>query len=246
MAEKSVYVVSAHAADYCTRAGGTIARYTAAGWKVRILVLTEGARGESGGYWKNNPGGTEEECAAVRRKESELAAERLQVTDISFLGLKDYPLTITADTIRLITSEILKWRPQLILTHWLEDPLNVDHEITAKAVVRALSSGAQLGAFPNTPAHYFPALYCFESTVPHSEFNAFRPDTYIDIDETFETKMAAIGAFACQPQLVGYYTHFAMHRGFQAADWAKRAIRYAEAFKRYIPHVGTTFPLTER
>ena len=109
-----------------------------------------------------------------------------------------------------------------------------------------VSVAAQLGAFPNTPAHYFPNVYFFESTVPPSEFNRFKADTYIDIDATFETKLEAIRRFACQPQLVPYYTHFAAHRGFQATDWAKRSIKYAEGFIRYLPLVGPAFPLTAR
>ncbi len=245
MGQKNMLVVSAHAADYCTRAGGTIARYVADGWDVDIVALTYGARGESGSYWKDNPHGTVEECEAVRKSESTNAAHHLGA-QIEFYGFIDYPLTVSDETIRRLTKRILEIRPEIVLTHWLSDPLNVDHRVTAEAVVRAVSSAAQLGAFPDTPAHYFPAIYFFESTVPHSEFNQFNPDTYIDIDEVFETKMEAVRKFECQPQLVGYYTHFATHRGFQATDWAKRPVKYAEAFKRYLPHVGTTLPTTER
>jgi len=36
---KRVLVVSAHAADFCSRAGGTIAKYVNAGHVVRILSL---------------------------------------------------------------------------------------------------------------------------------------------------------------------------------------------------------------
>ena len=240
MSNKNMLVVSAHAADYCTRAGGTIARYKQEGWRIQILTLTHGARGESGNYWKEHPGGTVEECEAIRKNESTNAAHHLGA-EIEFLGIIDYPLIISDETLRYLTKRVLDIRPEIVLTHWIVDPLNLDHEVTGHAVVRAVSSAAQLGAFPNTPAHYFPELYCFESTVPHSEFNDFKPDTFIDISETFNIKMEAIHLFECQPQLQDYYTHFATHRGFQATDWAKRPIRYAEAYKRYFPYVGTTF-----
>ncbi len=242
---KDMLVVSAHAADYCTRAGGTIARYSKEGWKVSIIVLTYGERGESGSYWKNEPNGTVEECGAIRRKESQAAADRLGA-GIEFLGRPDYPLFVGEEIIRFLTKRVLEIRPEIVLTHWIDDPLNLDHELTGKAVVRAVSAAAQLGALPNTPAHHFPNLYFFESTVPHSEFNRFKADTYIDIEATFEDKMEAVKCFACQPQLVPYYTHFAAHRGFQATDWAKRGIKYAEGFIRYLPLVATSFPLTAR
>jgi 4-oxalomesaconate hydratase len=241
----NLLVVVAHAADYCTRAGGTIARYAAAGWNARIVAITDGARGESGGYWRKEPNGTVEACAAARREESSSAAERLGAK-IDFYGLLDYPLLESEETTRRLTRTILDFRPAIIITHWLNDPLNADHEVTARSVVRAIGSAAQLGAFPDTPAHWFPDLYMMESTVPYSEFNRFEPDTYIDIDSVFETKMEAVALFASQPQLVGYYTHFATHRGFQATEWAKRSIRYAEAFRRYLPFVGEWFPTTAR
>lgn len=240
-----ILVVSAHAADFCTRAGGTLIRYAQAGARITILALTFGERGESGAYWAANADGTIEDCKAVRRSEAAAAAACIGAR-IEFLDYDDYPLAMDTERIRDLTHRILALRPQLILTHWIEDPLNQDHAVTANAVIRAVSSAGMLGALPNTPAHYVPDIFFFESTLPHSEFNNFRPDVYIDISDVFERKIEAIRKFACQPQLVPYYTHFAKHRGFQATEAARRPIAQAEAFKRYTPFVGTFFPLTER
>ena len=44
---KKVLVVSAHAADYVWRAGGTIAKYIKHGAQVHVVVLSFGVRGES-------------------------------------------------------------------------------------------------------------------------------------------------------------------------------------------------------
>lgn len=243
MGKKNVLVVSAHGADYCTRAGGAIAKYVKAGYDVHVIALTYGARGESGGYWQQNPGGTEEECARVRDRESKAAAAFLGAT-IEFWNLRDYPLEITAEHIRTLTRKVLDIRPEVILTHWIKDPTNQDHAAAANAIVRAVDSAAQLGAFPNTPAHYFPNIYCFESTVPYSEFNDFCPDFYLDITDVYETKMEAIKRFECQPFLGDFYSHFAIHRGFQATSWCKRKIQYAEGFKRLYPYVGGMLPET--
>jgi LmbE family N-acetylglucosaminyl deacetylase len=46
---KTILVVSAHAADFVWRAGGAIALYASRGYKVRILCLSYGERGESQG-----------------------------------------------------------------------------------------------------------------------------------------------------------------------------------------------------
>lgn len=245
MGKKDVLVVSAHAADYCTRAGGTIAKYVKEGYKVHIIALTYGCRGESGNYWQENPAGTEQECAAIRHRESQAAADYLGAT-IEFCGYNDYPLTMDESRIRHLTRRYLDIRPEIVLTHNISDPTNVDHELAAQAVIKAVTSGAQLGAFPETGHQYFPNLFFFESTVPYSEFNDFKPDTYINIDDTFDTKLAAIRKFECQPQLADFYIHFARHRGFQVRSFTKQPVTYAEAFKRYFPFAGDLLPETKR
>lgn len=246
MGKKDILVVSAHAADYCTRAGGTLAKYAKEGYDIHIICLTCGARGESGDYWKVNPNGTEADCSALRERESRAAAEHLGAKSIEFLGLTDYPLMFsTEDTQRYLTKRYLEIRPEIVFTHWTQDPTNPDHALTGEMVVRITSSGSQLGAFPNTPAQHYPNIYFFESTVPIAELNGFVPDFYVDIEETYETKMQAIAKFECQPQLAGFYIHFAKHRAFQAKIWSKLDIKYAEAFKRFTPYVGKMLPLSE-
>lgn len=245
MKKGNILVVSAHAADFCTRAGGTILQYVSRGYEVTVFDLTFGERGESGSYWSKNPQGTIELCKEQRKKEASIAAKFMGV-EIEFFDYNDYPLEMGIDHIKNLTKRILEIRPDIVLTHWVEDPFNVDHAVAGNAVVRAISSAAMLGALPNTPAHFIPDIFFFESTVPHSEFNKFRMDTYIDITDVFEKKLEAIKKFASQPQLIDYYTHFGLHRGFQAREWAKRPIKYAEGFKRYTPFVGTEFPLMER
>lgn len=248
MGQKDILVVSAHAADYCTRAGGTLIKYRDAGYAIHIVCLTFGAHGESGDYWKNNPSGTYEECCAIRERESTQAAKFIGAEDIEFYKLSDYPVMLekTDEIQRRLTRKILDLRPELVFTHWLNDPTNSDHQKTAELVVRCLNCCSQIGAFPNTPAHYYPNLYFFESTVPMSEFNRFDPDFYVDIDSVFDKKLEAIRKFECQPFLADFYIHFAKHRAFQARVWSKKPIEYAEGFKRYIPYVGGLLPLTER
>ena len=54
---KAMLVISAHAADFVWRAGGAIALYRSRGYRVRVLCLSYGERGESQGAWKQ-PGMT--------------------------------------------------------------------------------------------------------------------------------------------------------------------------------------------
>ncbi len=91
---KSALVMSAHAADFVWRAGGAIALHQKAGYDVTVVCLSYGERGESAKYWKKGDV-TIEQVKRERRKESEAAAKALNVHDIQFFDLGDYPLKWT-------------------------------------------------------------------------------------------------------------------------------------------------------
>src|SRR5580700_5567988 len=94
---KSILVVSAHAADFVWRAAGAIALYTSRGYRVRILCLSFGERGESQGAWKQE-GMTIERVKQIRCAESTRAAEILGA-EIRFFDSGDYPIQPTQQTV---------------------------------------------------------------------------------------------------------------------------------------------------
>lgn len=73
MQDERLLVVSAHAADYVWRAGGTIAKYVKNGAKVHLVVLSVGVRGESNDLWKT-PDQTAEHVKEIRTAETRKAA----------------------------------------------------------------------------------------------------------------------------------------------------------------------------
>ena len=239
-----ILVVSAHCADWCTRSGGTLAKYINAGAEITVFVLTFGERGESGDWWKNHPGGSIEACKESRKREAVAAAEYLGVHSIEFFDYDDYPLLMDRTRISGLIKHILMLRPDIILTHFHTDPLNEDHAETSNAVIRAISSAAMLGALPDTPRHFIPDAYLFECSLPHTEFCAFTPNTFVDISDTFEQKMEAIRKFKSQPHLIPYYERCGARRGEQATDWlrGRKKVAYAEGFVRYFPYVGNVLP----
>src|SRR5712692_11556985 len=97
-AKKTALVISAHAADFVWRAGGAIALYAERGYRVRILCLSYGERGESERLWKM-PGMTVERVKHSRQAESEKAAALLGA-EIRFFDSCDYPLQVTDGVIR--------------------------------------------------------------------------------------------------------------------------------------------------
>jgi 4-oxalomesaconate hydratase len=83
----NLLVVSAHAADFVWRAGGTIAKYVKHGANVALVILSYGVRGESNAPW-NLEGQTIENATKVRQGEVEAARKHLEVESIELWDLR--------------------------------------------------------------------------------------------------------------------------------------------------------------
>lgn len=238
-----ILVVSAHAADFCIRAGGTLVRYVAQGTPVRVLVMSAGARGESNEMWKARGGKTtEDEVAEVRRAEARAAARILGV-NVTFFDYPDQPLTSDAECILRLCREIKAFRPTIILTHPKDEPYNPDHGAACRATLEAAYYATLAGVHPDLPTITPPQLYAFEPTAPLAESTGFVPDTFLDITDVMDTKMAATAEYKVQPYHVERYRARAAARATQAAYvTGNPEIRFAEAFQRYTPWCGRLLP----
>ena len=65
--QKRVLVFSAHAADFCSRAGGTIARFADNGAQVHVQDLTYGELLESPALWAQEPPPSVEEIKTITK-----------------------------------------------------------------------------------------------------------------------------------------------------------------------------------
>src|ERR1044071_8221397 len=92
-AKKTALVVSAHSADFVWRAGGAIALYARRGYRVKIVCLSYGERGESAKLWREK-GMTLDRVKQARNREAEAAAAILG-GEVEFLDGGDYPLRPT-------------------------------------------------------------------------------------------------------------------------------------------------------
>jgi len=236
----NLLVFSAHAADFCSRSGGSIALHTLAGGIAHVVDLTFGERGESEDYWAGDGARSIEEAKAVRADEARAAASLLGAT-IEFLDFDDYPLAISEDRIRILARILRQSRADIVLTHWKSDPYNADHEVTAKAVMRAASLAAVPGFDPANPVLTYPQIFAFEPTVPRDDSTGFCPNHYISIDSVFDRKMEALAKLHSQRKLSRFYKQCGEYRGWQAQQWSGRSIRYAEAFYRHNAIVTTGF-----
>lgn len=235
----SIIVVSAHAADFIWRAGGAIALYAERGYRARVICLSYGERGESASLWKQSDM-TVEKVKAIRKDEAVRAAEILGA-DIVFLDAGDYPLRPTDDLINRLVDEFRACRPELVLTHALQDPYNFDHptaaEVTLKSRVYAQARGYPaagdiIGA---------PPVFLFEPHQP--EQCGFEVQVLLDITPVFDRKRRAMEVMAAQEHLIRYYVDLARRRGVQAKRNSGRvgskAEVFAEAYQRLYPQVAT-------
>lgn len=235
----NLIVVSAHAADFVWRGGGTIAKYAKYA-NVSLVILSYGARGESNDLW-NIEGQTLENVKNVRRSEIEQAASHLGVKDIEIWDWQDYHMEINSERMEKLVKKIREVKPHDILTHGPRDAFNPDHETVSKFVfdasVLSTSNGVRINGYPTAKQA---RLFGFE---PHqSEISDFKPEVILDITETYEQKEAAMNCFKAQPHLINYYGGKAKLRGNHARRCSgNKEYKYAEAFSRFFPYVGGEF-----
>ena len=173
----SVLVFSAHAADFVWRAGGAIALYASRGYRVRILCLSFGERGESQGAWKragHDPRAREGD--SPRRVRARGGPARRGSDDSS-----------TPATIRCA-------RPTRWSTRWCRSTERAGRDRADTRVQRSVQSGpsggesdlaqtrvyAQAEGYPLPgPALGAPPVFMFEPHQP--EQCDFKPDVLLDV-----------------------------------------------------------------
>lgn len=240
----SILSISCHAADYCSRSGGTLARYANAGSTVSVIDLTYGEKGESAGCWQKNPDMDLTEVKSIRRGEAERSAQILGVADIRFNDWGDHPFLANEERLMVLVDQIREIKPDIVLTHWTPDRTYPDHSIAGEMVVHACLQVGAAGLKLDHPPTPCPQIYFFEATYPNSEFTAFNPTTFIDITDVYEQKMRALQELAVtQAFLPDFYSECAIKRGKQASRCLRgQTIKYSEGFVRLFPWAGGFFP----
>jgi len=231
---ESLLVVSAHAADFVWRCGGTIALYAGRGARVKVVCLSFGERGESAKLWRE-PGMTLERVKANRRDEAAAAAQLLGA-EIEFFDCGDYPMRVGVDVVERLADIFREVRPSFVLSHSLEDPYNFDHPLATHVAQEARVVAQAHGHRPGQPVLGAPPVFLFEPHQP--EQCNWKPQLLLDITPVWEKKRKAFEFMAAQEHLWEYYTRAALQRGVQASRNSDLRIKYAEGFQRVFPQVA--------
>ena len=229
---KSGLVITAHPGDFVWRAGGAIALHAKLGYRVKILCLSYGERGESQFAWKK-AGATMAGVKAQRRAEAEAAAHLLGA-EIEFFDAGDYPLRTTPQMLERAIDVFHELNPAFVLTHALEDPYNADHPEATRFAQEARIIAQAAGHKPDTARAYAaPPVFLFEPHQP--EMCNYKPNVILNIDAVWETKRRAFEILAAQQHLWDYYTRVALNRGMQGGRNSGAAMTHGEAYQRLFP-----------
>jgi 4-oxalomesaconate hydratase len=232
MTQKSGLVITAHPGDFVWRAGGAIALHARKGYRMKIVCLSFGERGESQWAWKK-AGVSLAEVKAGRKAEAEQAAKILGA-EIEFFDCGDYPLRTTPEMLDRAIDIYREIKPAFVLTHALEDPYNFDHPVASHFAQEARVIAQANGHKPDPDRAYSaPPVFLFEPHQP--EQCNFKPQVILNIDDVWTQKHEAFQVLAAQKHLWAYYERVALNRGVQGGRNSGRPMTYGEAYQRLFP-----------
>lgn len=230
-------VISAHSADFVWRSAGAIATHVRQGYRMKIVCLSFGEKGESAKLWRKGEM-TLQKVKDARREEAQKAADILGA-EIEFFDLGDYPMRVSDEALFRLVDVYRDVQPAFVLSHSTKDPYNFDHPLAMHVAQEARIIAQAEGHNPGQKVVGAPPVYAFE---PHqTEQCEWVPNTFLDITDVWDIKRQAIECMAGQEHLWAYYTRVAQQRGVQAKRnigiTAARNIEYAEGYMRLTPAV---------
>lgn len=211
--------IVAHPDDIEFGCAGTIARWVRDGAVARYVLCTSGQVGIK------DPDITMEEAAVIREKEQTAAAQAIGVEEVVYLGYQDGILENTLELRKKLIREIRDFRPEVVIA---QDPTAVFvGENYINHPDHRASGGAALDAI--FPAAGMPALFKeleAEGLTAHETRKVYitsweKADTYVDISETIDLKIAALKKHESQ---VGHFDP-----GDRVKEWANTRAKGLEA-----------------
>jgi LmbE family N-acetylglucosaminyl deacetylase len=227
-----VMSIHAHPDDQEFTVGGTLAKWARAGSAIVTVCITSG---NAGSNEHTPPGMTRALLAPIREEEQRSACRVLSIGEVVFLRYEDGVLEPSIALRRDLTRLIRRHRPDAVVcgdptvrfygTTYLNHP---DHRAAADVALDAV--------FPSSETRLiFPELLD-EGLEPHHVKSVFihgatRPDTFIDIGETLETKIAALREHKSQ---MGTWDPAAMLTGWAKETGRRKKLDAAESYRRMV------------
>lgn len=211
MSSERVLCIVSHPDDEVLGCGGTLAKHVLSGDAVMVVILADGVSS------RGLPG-----TDIARRRECVSALQTLGISQIAFGDFPDnqFDSVPQLKIVKDIEQAIGRFKPTIVYTHHAGD-LNVDHQVTSKCV--------EVACRPQ-PGNQIRKLLYFEVPCSTTWGNTFRPNYYVNVNETFMAKLEAWSCYASEmrewphARSVGAINALAAHRG------AAVGMERAEAF----------------
>ncbi|OCL94474.1 PIG-L deacetylase family protein [Arcobacter porcinus] len=218
---KKILIVAAHPDDEVLGCFGTVAKLIQEGYEAYTLILGEGKT-------------SRDEKRVVENKKEEIKLLNLEIKKANdIIGIKkcfvyDFPdnrfdSVDILDIVKVISKIKNDIQPDIIFTHY-ENDLNIDHQITYKAVLTATRPMID---------ETVKEIYSFE-ILSSTEWNyplSYNPDVFFDIENTINLKIDAMKEYKSElceyphPRSLKGITLNAEYQGMRVGK------RYVEAFK---------------
>ena len=225
---RRVAVFTAHPDDAEILCGGTMAKWTAEGHEVTLVLLTGGHNGS------DDPDMTHGRLAEIRRQEQLAAAAILGLKDTIFLNYPDSTLVHTLDLRRHLVRVVREIKPHIVICHdpsrYWESPGYInhpDHRAAGEATLAAVYPAAR-----NRLTFLELAEDGFEPWVVEEVYisTTATADIAIDITDYIDVKIAALNAHVSQIS-EWEVDKFMRDWGRQTATQFPKSGEYAESFK---------------
>jgi N-acetylglucosamine malate deacetylase 1 len=201
--KRSIVAFGAHPDDIEIGMGGTVAKLVGLGYDVNLVVATL-------------PNFVATDTKEDRRRESTMSAKVMGCKAPEFLDLAPDEVIVGRKFVTLIDKLIKKYEPEAVFTQWIGDS-HQDHQALTRAVIAA--------------SRDMDNLFMYETTIPGGiTENAFRPQLFVDVTQTLDTKRSALDCFdsqkiRCGPIWIDALVGRSSYRGYQMNT------KYAEAFE---------------
>ena len=187
---RRIAVIAAHPDDEVLGCGATMARHSANGDEVHVLIVAEGATSRSATRDRlESKDQLSHLVASARRANGLLGTANLELLEFPDNRMDSVDLL---DVVKAIEAFLERSKPHVVYTHWPFD-LNVDHRVVSEAVQTACRP---------TPQSVQEQMLFFE--VPSSTdwrlsgSRSFEPNYFVEISATLELKRRALESYASE------------------------------------------------
>jgi len=181
MAKENIIVFCAHSDDQIIGPGATLAKYAKEGKNIYTYIISYGEKALA---WIK-----EDIAIKTRIKEAERADKIIKGKKVEFLGVADTKIKQEIKEKKVqekIIKIIKKIKPTKIFTHSPEDA-HPDHRAISKAITEIADK-----------IKYKGDVYAFDVWNPFTFKKSTLPRMYVDVTDTFKTKIKALKIFKSQ------------------------------------------------